>query len=54
MGVLFAVVAGIMVYISFDELLPAARIYGNSHLSILGIISGIVVMALSLILFKTL
>lgn len=52
MGVLFSAVAGIMVYISFDELLPAARVYGNAHLSILGIISGIVVMALSLILFK--
>lgn len=52
MGVLFGVVAGIMVYISFDELLPAARVYGNAHSTILGIIGGIMVMAVSLVLFK--
>ena len=28
-GILFAVIAGIMVYISFDELLPTAREYGS-------------------------
>ena len=38
-GIIFAGVAGIMVFISFDELLPAAREYGEHHLSIYGFIS---------------
>lgn len=50
-GVIFAGVAGIMVFISFDELLPAAREYGERHLSIYGLISGMAVMAVSLLLF---
>ena len=50
-GVIFAGVAGIMVFISFDELLPAAREYGEHHLSIYGLISGMVVMVISLLLF---
>jgi ZIP family zinc transporter len=50
-GVLFAGVAGIMVYISFDELLPAAREYGEHHLSIYGLIAGMMVMSVSLLLF---
>ena len=51
MAGLLAAVAGIMVYISIDELLPAARKYGDHHLSIYGMIAGMFVMALSLILF---
>jgi len=50
-GFIFASVAGIMVYISLDELLPSAREYGEHHLSMYGLISGMVVMALSLLLF---
>ena len=50
-GVLFAGVAGIMVFISFDELLPAAREYGEHHLSIYGLISGMVVMAVRVLMF---
>ena len=50
-GVIFAGVAGIMVFISFDEMLPAAREYGEHHLSIYGLISGMAVMAVSLLLF---
>ncbi|MFW6369740.1 MAG: zinc transporter ZupT [Bacteroidota bacterium] len=50
-GVLFASVAGIMVFISLDELLPAAREYGQAHLSIYGLIAGMMVMAVSLLLF---
>jgi ZIP family zinc transporter len=42
------VVAGIMVFISIDELLPVSRAYGEEHLSIVGIVGGMVVMALSL------
>jgi len=50
-GVLFAAVAGIMVFISLDELLPSAEKYGEHHLSIYGLIAGMVVMAVSLLLF---
>jgi len=50
-GILFAGVAGIMVFISIDELLPAAREYGEHHLSIYGLIAGMAVMAVSLLLF---
>lgn len=50
-GLIFAAVAGIMVFISFDELLPAAREYGEHHLSIYGLIIGMFVMAVSLVLF---
>jgi len=39
-----------MVYISLDELLPAAHKYGEAHLAIVGIVIGMVVMAVSLIL----
>ena len=50
-GIIFASVAGIMVFISLDELLPSAREYGEHHLSIYGLISGMIVMAVSLLLF---
>lgn len=50
-GILFASVAGIMVYISLDELLPAAEEYGEHHLSIYGVVAGMIVMAVSLLLF---
>jgi len=49
-GIVFAAVAGIMVFISIDELLPAAREYGEHHLSIYGMIAGMMVMAVSLLL----
>lgn len=50
-GVLFAAVAGIMVFISLDELLPAAHEYGRTHLAVYGLIVGMVAMAVSLLLF---
>ncbi|HPE43842.1 MAG TPA: zinc transporter ZupT [Bacteroidales bacterium] len=50
-GVLFAMVAGIMVFISLDELLPAAEEYGEHHYSIYGMIAGMALMAVSLLLF---
>ena len=49
-GLIFGAVAGIMVYISLDELLPSAREYGEHNLSILGLMLGMAVMALSVIL----
>lgn len=50
-GVLFGAVSGIMVFISLDELLPTAREYGEHHLAIFGLIGGMVIMAISLLLF---
>jgi ZIP family zinc transporter len=50
-GLLFAAVAGIMVFISLDELLPTAEEYGEHHLAVYGLIGGMAVMALSLLLF---
>lgn len=49
-GIIFAGVAGIMVFISLDELLPAAKKYDEAHISIYGLIAGMAVMALSLLL----
>lgn len=51
-GILFAGVAGIMVFISLDELLPGAEKYGEHHLSIYGLIAGMAVMAISLLLLR--
>ena len=49
-GVIFAGVAGIMIFISLDELLPAAKKYDETHLSIYGLVAGMAVMAISLVL----
>ncbi|MDR1454922.1 MAG: zinc transporter ZupT [Tannerella sp.] len=48
MGCVFAVVAGIMVFISLDELLPAAHEYGEHHVAIYGLVMGMGIMAVSL------
>ncbi|WPP50527.1 zinc transporter ZupT [Catalinimonas niigatensis] len=50
-GILFALIAGIMVFISLDQLLPAAHAYGKHHHAIYGLIAGMVIMALSLLMF---
>jgi ZIP family zinc transporter len=52
MGALFGGVAGIMVYISLDELLPTSRAYGKGHDSLLGLVGGMGIMALSLLLMQ--
>ena len=49
-GLVFAAVAGVMVYVSLDELLPAAREYGEHHLAIGSLMAGMAVMAISLVL----
>ncbi len=48
-GIMTAAVAGIMVYLSFDTLLPLAREYGENHNVIIGIVSGMLIMSLGLI-----
>ena len=50
LGIVLAATAGIMIYISFDELLPTAEKYGEHHLAIYGVLSGMGVMAVSLLL----
>ena len=52
MGVLFGGVAGVMVYISLDELLPTSQAYGKSHDSIIGLVAGMAIMAISLLLMR--
>lgn len=51
LGVVFAGIAGVMVFISIDELLPSAEEYGEHHGAIYGFIAGMAVMAVSLVLF---
>ena len=51
-GIVFAGVAGIMVFISIDELLPAAKKYDEAHSSIYGLVAGMAVMAISLVLLS--
>ncbi len=52
LGGLLSAVAGIMVFISIDELLPVSRAYGEEHLSIIGIVAGMAVMSFSLWMLK--
>lgn len=52
MGILYAAIAGIMIFISLDELLPTAREYGKHHLAIYGLVAGMAIMALSLYIFE--
>ena len=51
MAWMFGAIAGVMVYISLDELLPTSRAYGKGHDSLWGLLAGMVVMAVSLLLF---
>lgn len=51
-GVLFTLVAGIMIFVSFDELLPLSRVDGDHHACVYGAIAGMAVMALSLSIFS--
>lgn len=50
LGLISGAVAGIMVFISLDELLPASRTYGKEHDSLYGLVAGMALMAVSLIL----
>lgn len=51
LGIILAAVAGIMVYISLDELLPTAENYGAHHIAIMGVIAGMAFMGFGLLLF---
>lgn len=49
-AIILAIVSGIMVYISLDELLPSAERYGKHHLAIIGVVVGMLILAVSLFL----
>ena len=51
-GAVFGVIAGIMVFLALDELLPTAKRYAKGHETVYGLVSGMAVLALSLVLFK--
>lgn len=48
-ALLLAFVSGIMVYISFDELLPGTERYGYHHYGVCGVVLGMAIMAVSLL-----
>jgi len=50
-GCIFASIAGIMVFISLDQLMPTAEKYGEHHIAVYGLVAGMAVMAMSLLLF---
>jgi len=50
LGIMLASVAGIMVYVAFDELLPTARKFGHGHTGLIGLVIGMIIMAFSLYL----
>ena len=47
---ILAAVAGIMIYISLDELLPTAEKYGKHHVAIAGVVGGMAIMGISLLI----
>lgn len=51
-GAVFGVIAGVMVFLALDELLPAAKKYAQGHETVYGLVSGMAVLALSIVLFK--
>ncbi|HTV70499.1 MAG TPA: zinc transporter ZupT [Rhizobiaceae bacterium] len=51
-GAVFGVIAGAMVFLALDELLPAARAYARGHETVYGMVMGMAALALSLVLFR--
>lgn len=51
-GAVFGIIAGVMVFLSLDELLPAAKHYAKGHETVYGLVLGMALMALSLIAFR--
>ncbi|MEG0284008.1 MAG: zinc transporter ZupT [Erysipelotrichales bacterium] len=49
-GIVFCIVAGIMIYISIEELMPAAHKFGHHHITIYSFMAGMIIMAISLFL----
>ena len=51
-GFMLIAVVGIMIYISFDTLLPLSHEYGDWHYAITGVMSGIIIIWASLLLLN--
>src|SRR5690606_11484500 len=51
-GIVFGMIAGLMVFLALDELLPAAKRYAKGHETVYGLVSGMATLAISLVLFK--
>ncbi len=51
-GSVFGVIAGVMVFLALDELLPAAKRYAKGHETVYGLVAGMATLALSLVLFR--
>ncbi len=51
-GSVFGIIAGAMVFLSMDELLPTAKRYATGHDAVYGMVIGMAVIALSLVLFR--
>jgi zinc transporter, ZIP family len=51
-GTVFGLIAGVMVFLALDELLPAAKRYAKGHETVYGLVAGMAALALSLVLFK--
>lgn len=51
-GAIFGIIAGVMVFLALDELLPAAKRYAKGHETVYGLVSGMAALALSLVLFN--
>lgn len=51
-AIVFGMIAGAMVFLALDELLPTAKHHAKGHETVYGIIGGMGVIAASLILFK--
>lgn len=51
-GCVFGMIAGVMVFLALDELLPAAKRYSDGHETVYGLTTGMSVMAISLVLFN--
>lgn len=51
-GAVFGIIAGVMVFLALDELLPAAKRYAKGHETVYGLVTGMAALALSLVLFK--
>jgi ZIP family zinc transporter len=51
-GAVFGLIAGIMVFLALDELLPAAKRYARGHETVYGLVIGMATIAVSLALFK--
>jgi len=52
MGYVLAVVAGIMVVISLDEIIPAAKSFPSEHMPLFGMMAGMALMMVSLWMLK--